>query len=78
MRFAVMAAAQRHSELIAHLAAERRMLGKAQMMRIRGQAATDETRLFGDKSHMFAVANPAGLGMSKFTFIDPFAKRSSH
>ena len=48
MRFAVMAAAERHGELIAHLAAKCRMLSKAQMMRILGQAAANETRLFGD------------------------------
>jgi hypothetical protein len=34
MRFAMMAAAERHGELIAHLAAKRRMLSKAQVMRI--------------------------------------------
>jgi len=32
MGLAVMAATERHGEVIAHLAAKRRMLGKAQMM----------------------------------------------
>jgi hypothetical protein len=34
MRFAMMAAAERHGELIAHLAAKRRMLRKAQVVGI--------------------------------------------
>ena len=34
MNLAMMAAAERHSELVAHLAAKRRLLGEAQMMRI--------------------------------------------
>jgi len=34
MHFAMMTAAERQGELIAHLAVKRGMLGKAQMMRI--------------------------------------------
>ena len=60
----MMSAAERHGKLIAHLAAKRQILNKAQMMRIRGQAATNEAWLFGDKSDVFAVADPAWLGMS--------------
>ena len=63
MNLAVMAAAERHGELIAHLAAKGRMLGKAQMVRIRGHTAANEAWLFGDKSNVFVVANPASFGM---------------
>ena len=64
MHLAMMAAAERHGELVAHLAAKRRMLGKAQMMRIGGYAAANEAGLLDDEPHVLAVANPAWLGMS--------------
>ena len=64
MDLAMVAAAERHGELIAHFTAKRRMLGKAHMMRIRGPSAADEAWLFGDKSYVFTIADPARRGMS--------------
>ena len=63
MDLAMMAAAERHGELIADLAAKRSMLGEAQMMGIGRPAATNQTGLLGDKPDVVAVANPARLGM---------------
>jgi hypothetical protein len=45
MDFAVMGTAKRHRELIAHLAAQGRMLRHPHMMSIRRLAPADETRL---------------------------------
>jgi hypothetical protein len=45
MNFAVMNTAKRNSELVAHLPPERRMLGKAHMMRIRRLPPTDKAGL---------------------------------
>jgi hypothetical protein len=61
---AMMAAAERHGELIADLATKRPLLGKAQMMGIGWRAAANQTGLFGDKPDVVSVANPAWLGMS--------------
>src|SRR6516165_8611371 len=58
--FSMMAATQGDRELIADLAAERRCLGKAQMMGIGGTPAADEARLLGDRFHMLPVANSTG------------------
>jgi hypothetical protein len=44
-----MAATKRDHELVAHLAAERARLGKAEMMGIGRFAATDEAGLGGDE-----------------------------
>jgi hypothetical protein len=64
MHFAMMAAAERHGKFVAHLAAKRPVLGKAQMMRIGGGAATYQTGLLDHEPHMLTVAYPAWLGMS--------------
>jgi hypothetical protein len=54
----MVSAAQRNSDLITYLPAERRYLGKAQMMRIARTPATHQAGLPGDGFHMLAVANP--------------------
>ena len=64
MHFAMMAAAERHGKFVAHLAAKRPMLGKAQMMRIGGCAAANEAGLLDDEPNVLTVAYPAWLGMS--------------
>ena len=64
MNFAMVSAAERYRELVAHLAAKRPILGKAQMMRIGRRAAADQTWLLGHEPHVFAVAYPAWFGMS--------------
>ena len=73
MHLAMMAAAQRHGEFIADLAAQCRVLGKAQMMRVGRQPAANEARLLGHQTDVFAVANPAWLGVGQFAFVDCLA-----
>ena len=51
--------AQRHRELITHLATECTRLRKTQMMRIRRTPTTNQAGLFDDKPNMVAVTNPA-------------------
>ena len=63
MDFAMMAAAERHGELIAGLSTERLLLGKAQMMRIGGRTAANQTRLLGHEPHVLTIAKPTRLGM---------------
>ena len=60
----MMAAAERHRELIADLAAERPWLGKAQMVRIGGRATANQTGLLDDEPHVLAIANSARFGMA--------------
>ena len=73
MDFAMVSAAEWHREFVAHLAAKRPILGKAQMMSIGWRAAADQTGLLDDEPHMIAVAYPPWFGMSQFAFIDSFA-----
>jgi hypothetical protein len=47
MHFAMMSATERDRELVADLAAERRYLGKTQIMGISRPPAADEARLLG-------------------------------
>ncbi len=63
MDLAMMAAAERHGELIADLAAKRLMLSKPQMMGIGGRTAANQTRLLGHEPHVLTVAKPTRLGM---------------
>ena len=70
MDLAMMAAAERHCEFVAHLSAKRAVLGKAQMMGIGGRTAANQTWLFGNEPHVLAIANPTRLGMAKFAFVD--------
>ena len=60
----MMAAAERHCEFVAHLAAKRAVLRKAQVMRIGGHATANQTWLFGDEPYMLAIANAARFGMA--------------
>jgi glycerol dehydrogenase-like iron-containing ADH family enzyme len=53
-------ATERDRELVADLAAERRCLGKAQMMGIGGTAAADQARLLGYRFDVVAITNPPG------------------
>ena len=65
MEFAMMAAAERHGELIARLAAESAALRKAQMMGVARLPAADQARLAGDKSDVVAVADTPRLRMGQ-------------
>ena len=70
MHFTMMSAAQRNRELVTDLAAERPVLGKAQVMGIAGLTSADQAGCLGDKPHMIAIANAARLGMVQDGFID--------
>ena len=70
MDLAMMPAAERHREFVAHLAAKRPWLSKAQMVRIRGRAAANQTGLLDDEPHVLAVANSARFGMAQFALVD--------
>src|SRR5262249_16454367 len=59
VEFAVMAAAERHREFVAHLAAECAALGEAHVVRVDGAPAADEAGLGGDKGEVCLVAEPA-------------------
>src|SRR5262245_53084539 len=48
--------AERDSELVAYLAAQRAGLGESEMVGVRGLAAAHEARLFGDIAKVLAVA----------------------
>ena len=62
MDLAVMHAAERYRELIAHFATERPGLCEAQMMGVGGLASANQTRLGRDELPMSLVAQPARFG----------------
>ena len=70
MDLAMMASAQRHGELIAHLAAERAMLREAQMMGVCRPAAANQARLFGHEPDVLLVTKAARLGMGQLALVD--------
>ena len=70
MQLAVMTPAERNGELIAHLEANGSGLGKAQVMRVCGLAATDESGLCGHELQMRLVAQPFGLAKRERTLVD--------
>src|ERR1700733_7834489 len=70
MDLAMMAPAKWHGKFVAYFAAERAVLGEAQMMRIDGSTAANQTRLFGDESKVHLVANAAVFGMRQLALID--------
>ena len=65
-----MAPAQRHRELVAHLATERGMLGEAQMMGICGPAAANQTRLFGHQLDVVLVTKATRLRMGQPALVN--------
>jgi len=56
MKFSVMSTAKRHSEFIAHLAAECYRLGKTKMMRVARLPSADEVGLRSDELQMPRLA----------------------
>jgi hypothetical protein len=62
--------AKRNRKLVAHLAPERRILGKPKMVRVSRPAATDQARLFADEPDMSFVAHPARLEPRQGALID--------
>jgi hypothetical protein len=72
MNFTVVTTTQRHREFIAHLAAQRRTLRKAQVVGVRWLPAADQARMFGNESDVIAVADPPRLREGKHTLVDSF------
>jgi len=70
MKLSMVAAAQRHRELIAGLAPHCPTLCEAQVVGIRGPTTANQTGLLGHMSNVLAVANPARLGQRQHTLID--------
>ena len=66
----MVATAERNSELVADLAAQRPALGKAQVMGIAGLPATNQAGLLGDMPEVAAIANPPDHGQGKGGFVD--------
>jgi len=62
--------AERDGELVAGLAAERARLQVAQVMRVRGLAATDQAGLLGDVAQVFAVAVATGCRDRERALVD--------
>jgi hypothetical protein len=60
MQFAMMSSAEGYRKLITDFPAERRQLGKAQMMRIGRMPAAYQAGLLGNRFHVLTVANPPG------------------
>ena len=70
MNRAVMRAAERDGELIAHFAAERPRLQVAKMMRIGLLAAADETRLLANIAKVLPVAIAPRCGNDEHALVD--------
>ena len=70
MNRAVMRAAERDGELIAHFAAERPRLQVAKMMRIGLLAAADETRLLANIAKVVPVAIAPWCGNDEHALVD--------
>ena len=60
MNLTMVSATERDRELVADLAAERRCLGKAQVMGIGGAAAANKARLLGYRLDVVTVTDPPG------------------
>src|SRR5580693_3363277 len=67
---AMVRAAERHCELIAHFATERTRLSKPKMMWVRGLTPTDEAGLRGNKLKVRFVAEASRLADRKYAFVD--------
>src|SRR5262249_7601744 len=73
----MMAAAERHCELVADFQTDRSRLGKSQVMRIGGLSTTDEARLRSDKLQMRLVTQPLRFGEDELAFVDPIWGRAT-
>jgi hypothetical protein len=62
--------AERHRELVTHLATERTRLRRAKMMRIAGLTATDKAGLRGNELKMRFVADAPRCADRKHAFVD--------
>ena len=69
VNFAVMNAAQRHGELVAHLSAECARLGKAYVVRLAWLPPAHRARLPGDEAQVFLVAKAAQFAGVSFDLL---------
>jgi len=65
-----MGPAQRHRELVAHLAPQGASLGKPQVVGVGGASSTDQTRLRCHEFEMGFVAVAARLADGEFALLD--------
>jgi hypothetical protein len=72
-----MGTAERYSELIARLAAERLRLHLSKMMRVGWLAATNETCLLGHVTQVLAVAVPAWCSNREGALVDALGQITS-
>jgi hypothetical protein len=70
MHLAMMAAAERHGELIADLAVECPALSKPEMMGTCRPPAANQAKMLGDRSNVIPVTHAAGLGYGQHALID--------
>ena len=70
MDLTVVAAAQRHGELITHFSRERAVLREPQMMGIGWNAAANQARLFGHELDVVLVTKAARLRMHQLALVD--------
>ena len=75
VNLAMMSTAERDSELVADLAPERAILGKANVVRISGLPFTDQAGLRRDKLQVVFVAKAARLRKRQDAFIDTARRR---
>jgi hypothetical protein len=73
MGLAMMSPAQRHYELVTDLAAERAVLGEAQVVSVCRPAPTNQARLFGYELDVLLVTKAAWLRMAQLALVNAIA-----
>jgi hypothetical protein len=71
----MVAAAERHGELIADLAAEGAALGEAKVVWIAGHTAADQARLLGNEADVLPIAEAARFGERQDGLVDASGRR---
>src|SRR5262249_34603285 len=77
MQLPMVAAAERHRELIANFQTDCPRLGKAQVMGIAGLPATDQARLRGDKLQMCLVTQPLRFREGELALVESQSQSQS-
>ena len=70
MKLMMMSPTERDRELVADLAAQRRILREAQMMGVTRSSPADEANMLRHIFEVVAITQPARLGQGKSTFIN--------
>jgi hypothetical protein len=70
MQFAMMERTKWNGVGIGRFASQGPWLDIAEMMRLTGLAAANNTRLFGHKSEMVRISDPPGFGNSERAFVN--------